>query len=199
MAYLTTKSLPADIESVMAWIKPSDMTLHITLDVMSDTMMVQLGWRSLVRGVRFGVSSMTKEDVAFMLDRCAADLRDDIERYIASSDRPKPAWIQRVVDSMEKFNYPEKTQDSIAKTLMSTGVEDMPHPVVKHRYSGTPQLCWTDRSVELLLDFTPSGGVSYRQRHFGGKSVGGNTADADQVAKLLQWFKDGGPDDQPYY
>jgi hypothetical protein len=69
MAYLTTKSLPSDVESIVAWSKPHDLTLHITLDPLSDTMMVQLGWMTLVRGVKFGGMSLPREDVLFILDR----------------------------------------------------------------------------------------------------------------------------------
>jgi hypothetical protein len=106
MAYLTTKSLPSDVESIVAWSKPHDLTLHITLDPLSDTMMVQLGWMTLVRGVKFGGMSLPREDVLFILDRCASDLRGDIERYIANGEKPKPPWIVRIADSIDRRQAP---------------------------------------------------------------------------------------------
>ena len=199
MAYLTTKSLPSDVESIVAWSKPHDLTLHITLDPLSDTMMVQLGWMTLVRGVKFGGMSLPREDVLFILDRCASDLRGDIERYIANGEKPKPPWIVRIADSIDRFGYADDVRGAVVKLLASADVDDMPPPVVKHRFSGSPKLCWTRSSRELTLDFASNGAASFVKRVFGGKVVGGSASGAAEVKSLLLCFRDEVDDEFPYY
>jgi hypothetical protein len=192
-AYLTGSDLPRDLQAVLDWRRPDEVSLRAELDLAADRLIVQLELRGLSLGLSLGGARVAAADVRYMLDETCRTLTANVAARLVRQARPDPAWYQQAVDQLARWqaHYQPWAGQAAAQLLRDVDVPDMPDCQVLYRLSGIPRFVWSLGGRSLWVEVHAPRKFRYA-REGGGEPKCGGVVEIDaptQLRELMLWLR----------